>query len=87
MTRGDDMAQSPSPTEPKWGWLGWPVRCWHHFNFRFANVSRRIGAWGIQFPKSVEAELGGKSATCMADRLGFGELPPQINGGAHSLHL
>jgi hypothetical protein len=59
--------------------LGRPARCWRHFNFRFANVSRRVGAWGIRCPKSVEAELGGWP--------GFGELPPQINGGVHSLHL
>jgi hypothetical protein len=57
--------------------LGQPVRCWRHFNFRFANVPRRVGAQGIQCPKSVEAELGGQPATCTASRPGFGELPPQ----------
>jgi hypothetical protein len=67
--------------------LGWPARCWGHFNFRFANVSRRVGARGIRCPKSVDAELGGHPALCTAGRPGFGELPPQINGGAHSLHL
>jgi hypothetical protein len=50
-------------------------------------VSRRVGARGIRCPKLVEAELGGQLAMCMADMLGFGELLPQINGGAHSLHL
>jgi hypothetical protein len=49
-------------------------------------VSMRVGAWGILCPKSVEAELGGRPATCTASRPGFGELSPQINGGAHSLH-
>jgi hypothetical protein len=67
--------------------LGQPFRCWRRFNFCFANVSRMVGARGIRCPKSVEAELGGWPATCMAGWLGFGELPPQINGGAHSLHL
>jgi hypothetical protein len=66
---------------------GRPTRCWRHFNFHFANVSRRVGAWGIRCPKSLEAELGGRAATCMVGRAGFDELPPQINGGAHSLHL
>jgi hypothetical protein len=33
----------------------------------------------------VEAEMGGRPATCTVDRLGFGELQPQINGGAHPL--
>jgi hypothetical protein len=42
---------------------------------------------GYLMPKVVEAKLGGRSATCMADRPGLGELLPQINGGAHSLHL
>jgi hypothetical protein len=42
---------------------------------------------GIRCPKLVEAMLGGWLASCTADRLGFGELPPQINGGAHSLLL
>jgi hypothetical protein len=42
--------------------LGRPTMCWHNFNFRFANVLRRVGAWGIQCPKSVEAELGGRPA-------------------------
>jgi hypothetical protein len=35
----------------------------------------------------VEVELGGRPATCTTGRLGFGELSPQIIGGAHSLHL
>jgi hypothetical protein len=42
--------------------LGRPTMCWHNFNFRFANVLRRVGAWGIQCPKSVEAGLGGRPA-------------------------
>jgi hypothetical protein len=67
--------------------LSRPARCWCHFNFYFANVSRRVGAWGIRCPKSVEAELGGRSATCTAGQPWFGELPPQLNGGAHSLLL
>jgi hypothetical protein len=54
------MAQSLGPTDPKWGR---PARCWRHFNFRFANVSRRVGAWGIQCPKSLEAELVGQLAS------------------------
>jgi hypothetical protein len=62
--------------------LGWSARRWCHFHFRFANVSRRVGARGFRSPKLVEAELGGRPA----DRLGFGELLPQINYGAHSLH-
>jgi hypothetical protein len=78
------VAQSPGPSEPKWGW---PASCWCHFNFRFANVSRRVGAWDIRCLKSVEAELGGRLALCMAGQPGFGELLTQINGGAHSLHL
>jgi hypothetical protein len=65
--------------------LGRPARCWHHLNFHFANMSSRIGAWGIRCPKLVRAKLGGRPATCMAGQTGFGELPPQINGGAHSL--
>jgi hypothetical protein len=32
MTRGDDMAKSSGPTDPRWGWpaplLGWPARVW-----------------------------------------------------------
>jgi hypothetical protein len=32
MTRGDDVAKSPGPTNPRWGWsaplLGWPARVW-----------------------------------------------------------
>jgi hypothetical protein len=67
--------------------LGRPARCWRHFNFRFTNVSKRVGARGIQCPKSVEAELGGRLAMCTVGRPGFGELPLQINGGAHSLLL
>jgi hypothetical protein len=73
MTQGDDMAQSPGPTEPKWGEPTW---CWRHFNFCFANVSRRVDARGIRHPKSVDAELGGWLATCTSGRLGFGELAP-----------
>jgi hypothetical protein len=84
MTRVDNGAQNPGPTEPEWGQ---PASCWHYFNFHFANVSRRVSAQGIQCPKSVEVELGGQPATCTAGWPGFGELPPQINGGAHSLHL
>jgi hypothetical protein len=64
-----------------------PAKRWCHFNFHFANMSRRVGAWGIRCPKSVEAELGGWSATCTASQSRFGELLSQINGGAHSLHL
>jgi hypothetical protein len=75
------VTQSSGPTEPKWGRL---ARCWCNFNFRFANMSRRVGAWGILYPKSVEAELGGRPATCTAGWPRFGELLPQINGGAHS---
>jgi hypothetical protein len=30
------MAQSPGPTEPKWGQSAQPARCWCHFHFRFA---------------------------------------------------
>jgi hypothetical protein len=63
------------------------ARCWCHFNFYSANVSRRVSAWGIQSPKLVEAELGGRPATHTAGWPGCGELPPQINGGPHSLHL
>jgi hypothetical protein len=67
--------------------LGRPARCWCHFNFRFANVLSRVGARGIRCTKSVEAELGGRPTMCTTDQPGFGELPPQINGGAHSLLL
>jgi hypothetical protein len=85
------VAQSSSPTKPKWSQVTtppWPAgHVLGHFNFRFANVLRRVGARGIRCPKSVEAKLGGRLATCTASRSGFGELPPQINGGAHSLHL
>jgi hypothetical protein len=42
--------------------LGRSARCWRHFNFHFANVSRRVGARGIRCPKLVEAELGGRPA-------------------------
>jgi hypothetical protein len=32
-TQGDDMAKSPGPTNPRWGWsaplLGRPTRVWH----------------------------------------------------------
>jgi hypothetical protein len=59
MTQGDDVAQSLGPTEPMWGRL---ARCWRHLNFHFANISRRVIAWVIQCPKSVEAELGGQLA-------------------------
>jgi hypothetical protein len=65
--------------------IGQSARCWRNFNFCFANVSRRLGAWAIRCLKLVEAKLGGRPATCMASRPGFGELLPQINGGAHSL--
>jgi hypothetical protein len=64
--------------------LGRSAKCWHQFNFCFANVSGRVGAQGIRCPKSVEAELDGQATTCTVDRLGFYELLPQINGGAHS---
>jgi hypothetical protein len=67
--------------------LGWPARFWLNFNFCFANVSRRVGVQGIRCPKSVEAELGGWLAMCTAGQPGIGELPPQINDGAQSLHL
>jgi hypothetical protein len=83
------MAQSPEPTEPNWGGRPYllcrPARCLCHFNFCFANVLRRVGAQGIRCPKSVEAELDGRPDICTADQPGFGELPPQINGGARSL--
>jgi hypothetical protein len=68
--------------QPSKSGVGWPhlhgrlARYWRHFNFHFANVSRRVSARGIRCPKSVEAKLGGLLAMCMADRLGFGELPP-----------
>jgi hypothetical protein len=55
MTHGDDVAQSPGLTEPKWGR---PARCWRHFNFRFANVSRRVGAWGYPMPKVGGGRVG-----------------------------
>jgi hypothetical protein len=45
----------------------------------------RVNARGILWPKSMEAELGGRPAMCTASQPGFGELLPQINGGAHSL--
>jgi hypothetical protein len=73
--------------QPRQSEAGRLARCWHHFNFCFANMSRRVGAWGIRCPNAVEDELGGRPATCMAGRPGFGELPPEISGGAHSLHL
>jgi hypothetical protein len=57
------------------------------FEFRLCQHVKEDDARGIRCPKSVEAKLGHRSATCMADLPGFGELPPQINGGAHSLHL
>jgi hypothetical protein len=38
------------------------ARWWSHFKFHFANVSRKVGAWDIRCPKSVEAELGGRPA-------------------------
>jgi hypothetical protein len=63
------------------------AKCWHHFNFRFANMLRRVSAWGIRCPKSVEAKLRVRPTTSTADRPGFCELPSQINSGAHSLHL
>jgi hypothetical protein len=47
------MAQSLGPTEAKWGRL---VRCWRLFKFHFANVSRKVGARGIQSPKSVQPQ-------------------------------
>jgi hypothetical protein len=65
---------------------GRPARCWCHFNFHFANVSRMVGARGIWCPKWVEAELGIQPATCTSGRPGFGELPLQISGGAHSTY-
>jgi hypothetical protein len=42
---------------------------------------------GYLMPKFGGGELDGWPAMCTAGRLGFGELPPHINGGAHSLHL
>jgi hypothetical protein len=65
--------------------LGRSARCWGHFNFCFANVSRRVSARGIRCQKSVKAELSGWPATCTVGWVA--ELPPQINSGAHSLHL
>jgi hypothetical protein len=91
MTRGDDVAQSPSLTEPKWGQLAPPP--WPDGQvlvpIQFLLCQRvKVGRWmGYPCPKLVEAELGGWLATCTVGRPGFCELPSQINGGAHSLHL
>jgi hypothetical protein len=66
MTRGDDVAQSLGPTEPKWDRPApppWPAgQVLASFQFCFANVSRRVGARGIWCPKSKEAKLGGRPA-------------------------
>jgi hypothetical protein len=54
MTRGNDVAQSQSPTEPKWGR---PARVWRIFENRFIHVSREVGGVGWWCPKLVKAGL------------------------------
>jgi hypothetical protein len=86
MTQGDDVAQSLGPTEPMWGRLagrtslaGWPG----------------VGAISIStLPTYQGGSLHGSSnaqsrwrPSWVASWPGFGELPPKMNGGAHSLHL
>jgi hypothetical protein len=44
----------PSQSGADWPHLlGRPARCWRLCKLRFANVSRKVGAWGIQCPKLV----------------------------------
>jgi hypothetical protein len=48
--------------EPSQSGAGWPhllgrsARRWHLFKFCFANMSRKVSAWGIQHPKSVRPQ-------------------------------
>jgi hypothetical protein len=42
--------------------LGRPARCWRLFKLHFANVSRKVGARGIQCPKLVQP--GNMAARC-----------------------
>jgi hypothetical protein len=75
MTRGDDVAQSPSLTEPKWGQLAPPP--WPDGQvlvpIQFPLCQRvKVGRWmGYPCPKLVEAELGGWLATCTVGGQGF----------------
>jgi hypothetical protein len=50
MTWGDDVAQSPSPTEPK---RGRPTRVWHIFENRLIHVSREVGGVGQWRPRRL----------------------------------
>jgi hypothetical protein len=86
MTRGNDVAQSPSRAEPKWGCpttTPWPThQVLAPFQFMLLHRVKDGRCMGYLMPK-----VGGGRVGWPADRPGFGELPPKVNGGAHSLDL
>jgi hypothetical protein len=57
MTRGDDVAKSPCPTEPRWGQLapllGRPARVWRQRNYTFDTCHVKSVRRGSEVGKSV----------------------------------
>jgi hypothetical protein len=80
------MQQSLGPTKPKWGrpapppWLAGQVLV--PFQFLLYQHVKEGRCTGYPMPKISGGRVGWPTGWP-----GFGELPPQINGGDHSLHL
>jgi hypothetical protein len=91
MTRGGDVAQSPSPTEPKWGQLTpppWPTsQVLVPFQYPLCQCVKEGRYTGYPMSKVSGRRVGWPDDHVYIGRPRFGELSPLINGGAHSLHL